>query len=173
MRPSFVGLYLRFTFQVNRPGVTILYRHGYYADPTLAPFDRRRLVTTGRVASAARYTQDVHDIPLKATISQQTARQLEATVTIDATPIAFTQDGRLRTASVELALFAVDAGDRPVGQIWKTVALTFTEDRYQEMLRAGVPVNVTVPLTAPARRVKIVAYDYGSDRVGSLLLKLQ
>lgn len=171
-RPTTDGKYRRITVQINRPGLTVLYRHGYYADPELAPFDRQRLMTTGRISAAARYPQDVPDIPMKATVSQKD-QQLEVVVTLDPTPISFSQNGFFRTATLELVIFALDASDRVVGQAAKRVELTYTESRFQKARETGVPLTVPVPLYGAPRRVKIIAYDYAADRIGSVVIKVQ
>src|SRR5207244_1377511 len=59
--------YRQIRVRVNRPGLTVLYRHGYYANPSLAPLDRQHLLTYSRVAAAANYPNPVPDIGLRAT----------------------------------------------------------------------------------------------------------
>jgi hypothetical protein len=53
--------------------------------------------------------------------------------TIDISRVLFTRDGRLRTASIELAAFVLDGHDKEIAHEWKTVVLTFTDERYQEV----------------------------------------
>ena len=55
------GKYRRIAVQVNRPGATVLYRHGYFATADVTPFNRQRIMTFGRVASAAGFPEPVHD----------------------------------------------------------------------------------------------------------------
>jgi VWFA-related protein len=41
--PDQDGKFRRITVKVNRPGLTVLYRHGYYAREQLVPYDRQQL----------------------------------------------------------------------------------------------------------------------------------
>jgi VWFA-related protein len=171
------GKYRRIAVQVNRPGLTVLYRHGYFASAEIAPFNRERILTYGRVASAAGFGDEIHDLRLQASATLPpgggTNREISVTATLDISRVKFTRNGPLNSAAVELAAFALDGKDNPVGHIWKTVTLTFSDDRYQEFLRSGVPVTVQVPVTATPKNLKLVAYNYAADIVGSVLIKIQ
>jgi len=177
--PVLDGKYRQIVVRVNRPGVTVLYRHGYYASPEIAPFNRERILTYGRVATAAGFGEEVHDLRLQATATaapppaKNAARDVSVAVTLDISRVKFSKSGGLNTASVELAAFVLDSHDNPLGHVWKTVALTFSNDRLQEFLRTGVQVTVTVPVTGAPKNVKVVAYNYAADLVGSQIVKVQ
>jgi len=59
------GRYRKVTVKVDRPGLTVLYRHGYEASDQLVPFDRQAFLTFNRIIAAALYPDDVRDIKLK------------------------------------------------------------------------------------------------------------
>ena len=59
------GRYRKVTVKVARPGLTVLYRHGYDASDQLVPFDRQAFLTFTRIMSAAQYPEDIRDIGLK------------------------------------------------------------------------------------------------------------
>jgi len=98
---------------------------------------------------------------------------VSVTTTIDISRVVFGRAGRLKTASVELAAFVLSSSDKDLGHEWKTVELTFSDDRYQEYLRSGVPVTLTIPIAGKPKNVKVVVYDYGADLVGSAIIKVQ
>ena len=82
------------------------------------------------------------------------------------------RDGR-NVKSIELAVFLVDDGDRLVGEIWKTVDLTFTDDRLAVIRRDGVPIELTITTSAPPKHAKVIVYDAGDDLLGSAVVKVQ
>jgi hypothetical protein len=175
--PAMDGRYRRIGVRVNRPGLTVLYRHGYYARSAIAPFDLQRMVTYSRVAAAANYAKEVPDIGVRATASMQNivgqplAVLLE--VKIDPSRLAFTKrDGR-NVDSFELAIFCVDGRDALVGQTWQTVELTYTDQRLPAIMREGLTITLTAPVNAPPKNVKVVVYDHGADLVGSVIVKVR
>ena len=74
--------------------------------------------------------------------------------------------------SIELAIFLVDGEDRLVGQTWKTVELTFTDDRFESIMRDGVTMGLAITVTAPPKSVKTVVYDPAADLIGSTIVKV-
>jgi hypothetical protein len=167
----------RIEVRVNRPGATVLFRHGYYARAEPAPFDRQRLMTLGRMMGAADFNQEIHDIRLEAKASMSPASHdapLSVTVdmSLDPSRIAFTKANGRNTASVEVASFCLDGGDHPLGQVWQTMELTYSDDRLDAAKRDGISYKVTIPVRDQAKRVKIVVYDYDADLVGSAIVKV-
>jgi hypothetical protein len=47
------------------------------------------------------------------------------------------------------------------------MALGLDETRYARAIREGIPYSIDVPVTAPARFVKVLVYDYDVDRLGT------
>jgi len=68
-KPELDGKFRKISVKVNRPGVTVLYRHGYSADEDARPLDLRTLLTTSRLASAASGDQQSTDIKIDAKTS--------------------------------------------------------------------------------------------------------
>jgi hypothetical protein len=60
-----------------------------------------------------------------------------------------------------------------VGQTWKTVELTFTDDRFQSVMRDGVTMGLAITVTAPPKSVRTVVYDLAADLIGSAIVKVQ
>jgi VWFA-related protein len=169
------GRYRNIVVRVNRQGVTVLYRHGYYANPTIAPYNRQRVVTYSRIAAAANYDKAVPDIPIKASAranNPTTPTQIDLRLTLDPKPLAFVKENNRNVDAVELAAFCLDDHDRLAGETWKTVQLNFTDERLPVVQREGIPITVTLPIDRVTKTVKIIVYDYRADLVGSLVVKV-
>jgi VWFA-related protein len=174
--PAMDGKYRQIAVRVNRPGLTVLYRHGYFATKTVEAFNLRRITTYSRIAAAANYPRAVSDIKVQATASMPKTAELPLRVLldirIDPARLTFTKRNGRNVKSIELAIFLVDGEDHLVGQTWKPVELTFTDDRFQSVMRDGVTIGLAITVTAPPKSVKTVVYDPAADLIGSTIVKV-
>jgi hypothetical protein len=171
------GKFRTLTVTVKRPGVTVLYRHGFYATEQLVPIDRRQFVTSSRVYAAGKYAPRIEDIKL--TLKQPKvaegggAPEVTFEMHVDLSRVAFTQVNDRYTAKLELAVFYGNAKQVVIGETWRTVDLNVNAANRERLLREGTPVTVTLPLPAGASDVKVVVYDYGSDLLGTAVAKVR
>ena len=169
--------YRRIAVRVNRPGLTVLYRHGYYTnDGPPPPVDRKAYLTNRRIAGAGNYAKDVTDIGVKATASvkkkdQWTEVSLE--VMVDAAHVSFKTAEDRHVATLELAIFAGDDKERIVGQSRHTMDLKLKDETYQRYMREGIPFTITLSAVTKPTYVKVIVYDYTADLVGSTNVKLK
>jgi hypothetical protein len=170
------GKYRHIDIKVSRPGLTVLFRHGYYASEQLVPIDRRNVLTYSRVAAAGDYTNDIKDISftLKATpVTAAGAMSMTVDISIDPARLAFaTVEGR-HVGSVQVAIFCGDKQEKVVGQLWRKVDFQVTDETFQQYKSGGVPFTAHIPISAPAAYVKAILYDYDADLVGSVTVKIK
>ena len=171
--PALDGKYRRITVKVNRPGATVLYRHGYFAEPARAPLDRRRSLTYNRIASAVNYPRDIGDLELSLKTSEVKGSgrvpDFVVDVTIGIANVGLTlEDGRHK-GGLDIAVFCQNANGDGVGDLWQKMDLNLSEATYQRMLREGLPYSGRVTVTGIVKHVKIVVYDYATDRVGTIM----
>ncbi len=174
--PTADASYRQIRVVVHRPGVTVLYRHGYYANPSVAPLDREHLLTYSRIAAAANYPNAVPDITIRAkAIASKPPAAAEVTIdmTIDPSRLAFAKSNGRNVKTLDMLVACLDGRDNLMGEMWKSVVLTFTDERLAAVAQNGVPVTVTVPVNGPSKNVKIILYDYAADLVGSVVVKVQ
>jgi VWFA-related protein len=170
------GRFRRIVVRVNRPGLTVLYRRGYFARDAPPALDAARALTYSRVAAAAAYAEPVPDLAIRATATVDTLdnarRTVHAAIALDLSRLEFEREAGRNTDRLEIALFCLDARDRPVGESWKTVHLNYTDERLQVVRGEGLAVPLSVQTSAPPRNLKVVVYDHGSDLVGSVVVRL-
>ena len=167
------GRFRRITVTVNRKDVRVLYRHGYYARTETTPLDRRAFLTYNRIASAANITEPLQDLKIAATADHAPgSSDLLVHLTLSADRIAFQHEPGRHTASLEIAYFAGNAKQALVGEHWQAVDLDLTDQNYEIFKARGVSYTATVPVKADPAYVKVVAYDYGADALGSALVRL-
>lgn len=175
-KPATDGRFRDIRIQVNRPGVQVQYRRGYFASPRVVPLDRRDFVTFTRIRSAARFGKPIDDIGVTlaaappASPADPTTMRVEVTVTVS--KLSLSTGARGREGSLEVALYVADEKNRPIGEALSRVDLSFTEAAYQRALTSGASFVMPVPLKGVPRRVKAIVYDYGADLLGSVFAEM-
>ncbi len=172
------GSYRKIVVKVARPGVTALFRHGYYGRAVLVPFDREAFLSYSRIASAVAYDGDVHDleVSLKASFVKGEGGAkpgMSVEVRIDLARVKFEEVGDRRVAVLDIAVFCSDAEDDLVGDLWRKMDLNLTEDTYRRLMKDGVTYTALVPVKSRPSHVKVVVYDRGADLVGTKAVTLQ
>jgi VWFA-related protein len=176
IKPELDGKFRKISVKVNRPGVTVLYRHGYSADEDVRPLDLRTLLTTSRLASAASGDQQSRDIKIDAKASVVSGigmRRAVVDMTIDASRITFSTDGDRRVAALDVRVFVGDDKERPIGETSENIDLSVTEAEQQTLIKNGIRYAVRVPITGEPKYAKVVVYDYRADLLGTATIKIK
>lgn len=164
------GEYRTVTVKVNRPDVTVLFRHGYYGRQDLAPFDRHTFIASDRMLAAAGFSREIKDIRLKlkaSLVKGQSGYELQMQVNADPTRLAFTVANGVHVGELDVAVMGANEAGQVVGNSYQRVDLKLTEDDYQRARKDGVPYYLRMPIGAGARTVRVIVYDYKADVIGT------
>src|SRR5688500_9756692 len=139
------GRFRKIEVRVNRPGVTVQVRGGYFGNDQLVPFDRRRFLTHSRVSQAGYYSKPIEDIrvTLKAAVSGAT---VIAEGTIDPSRLSLEAIDGVRGGEVDLAIFVGDRNEELLGEQWQKITVKFGEERFKRAVSGGIPFVVKVPV---------------------------
>jgi hypothetical protein len=175
--PTLDGTYRDVEVKVNRPDVTVLFRHGYYAAAEPEPLELKEFIVKSRVETALAYDNNAKDIPLKVSASllprMGVSAQVRVDVTIDANSLALTlKDGHF-TGQLEVQAYVGDAKQNAIGALGDRIDLDATEVTHAQWLVSGIRRTLRVPYADTPKYVKVIVYDYGSDRAGSFMLTLK
>jgi VWFA-related protein len=165
------GKYRQVAVRVNRPNVRVLHRDGYLGRREIGALDSRSLRATSRMMTAAAASRPITDLRVTANHAvvrmTGTTGQVEMDVRIDLDRVEFGRvDGR-HHASIDIAVFLDGRSDDASGELRHTIELNVTDERLEELRESGVTHTVTVPVTSPPDRAKVVVYDYASDLLGT------
>jgi hypothetical protein len=169
-KPDFDGRYRDISVTVNRPNVTLLYRRGYTARPDAPPVNLRDIITRQRLRDAATLDLAQRDIPLRASASQQRTAdgtlQVRVDLVIDGSPLTLTKEGSKLVGMIDVLILCGDARQEVVGTLDQQMTLGLDDLRYRQAIENGIPYSALIKVNRAATRVKVLVYDYESDRLG-------
>jgi VWFA-related protein len=172
------GRYRAVKVTVNRPGATVLFRHGYFASRTIEVFDRRRVVSDTRIEAAAWRLEDLRELDVRVRTSFVKAAsgrggELVVELSLDTSRLAWSVgEGGLHAASLEVAMYASDIGGdnlKVLGEARRMLNVKLTDETYQQLSRDRFTRVLKLPVTGRPRFAKVIVYDYEADRVGSVM----
>jgi VWFA-related protein len=170
--PVMDGKFRRIAVKVNRGGAVVQFRHGYYARPQPASFDRRQFMIYSRITAAGTYQGEITDLKIQISPSKPDREVMSVAVTIKPDRVAFRSEGGLHLASLEVTMFCGDNKENVVGQAWQTIDLKLKDEAYQRFMQEGAAYIARVPLTGEPKFVKAILYDYSADLLGSVVAKV-
>jgi VWFA-related protein len=156
--------------QVNRKGATVAYRRAYVARTNDVTYDPRESLATTRLMAATNYGGEIPDLPFttrQVDIKVGIQRYVNIDVTIDAGHMRMARRGDDYVAALNFAVLCGDYYGKDIGQLWESRNVFVPSDQIASVAKLGLTVTLKVPVTQPPVYIKVVAYDYGSDLVGS------
>jgi len=164
------GEFREIKVKVNRPGVEVRSRKGYYAlaDTTsAAQKDAERL--TDAIKSPLESTDLGFDVQADGVIVDG-ARQLKVKVTLDANQLRFQQkSGRwIDNITEHWAQFNYE-GEK-ISMNLQTINLKPSQEGYKQLLQEGFSFSETVPVAKGAEEIRLVLRDIGSGAIGSVII---
>ena len=167
--------YRQVQVKVKRPGLTVLYRHGYTATEDTRPVDVRQLLTMSRLNTAASTEEESRDIELQAKASIVSglgvSRRVVVDLTIDPKRLTFGREDDRNVATLDVKAFCGD--NKIVGELDDTLDLRFTDADFQRVLKSGIRTTIRVPINGDPKYVKVLVYDFRADLLGTTTVKLK
>jgi hypothetical protein len=162
---SWDGRFRAVEVRVKRSDATVLVRRGYRRVQTPPGFDRRGFVTVGRLQAAGQFRREVGDIKIKASFRVRES-ELNVQGTINLSKIPLEVAGGLHTGLLHVGIFCLDSGSNPIGAHVREIPIEITDDQLRQFERHGMPYSLQVPLNRNVSIVRVVVYDYRTDRIG-------
>ncbi|MFN7930390.1 MAG: VWA domain-containing protein [Blastocatellia bacterium] len=157
--------------KLNRPGLQVRTRSGYYGIPE----------TAARAVPQTREQQILHalyspfgarDLSLQMTSfffnAEKGGSFVRSLLYIDASKLKFTDENGKKAAQLELATFTFDENGKAIENRGHAITLNFDEARYQEVLKRGFTYQHDSPITKPgAYQFRMVLRDTTAEKLGA------
>ena len=172
------GKYRNLTVKVNRPGLNVSYRRGYYARQSLQPYDPKAFQTYSRIVAAANYDQEIRDIAVKAEASPAPVvagqqREMQLRVVIDPSRVPFTEENGFHKATIDLTIFYGGPRSGSLGDTWRTLKLNVPGSEWEQARKDGIVYTLRLPAVASGDFYKVIVYSYDADLLGMTEAKIR
>jgi len=161
---------------VNRKNVTVAHRRAYAARPDSGTYDPRESLATTRLVSATSYGQEINDLKMSTKlldVKEGKEHVVNVEVTVDGSRVRLARKGADYIAALNFVVYCGDYYQKPIGELWEAKDIIVPASRFEEIKRTGLTVTLRVPVKQPPVYVKVIAYDYGSDLLGSQMKRMR
>jgi VWFA-related protein len=166
------GTFREINVKVNRPGISLRYRGGYFATPegTDAAAQQKQVL-----ADAVRSPIQLIDLGLEVHVEPVDApggHQLKVEIRVSPDQMHFEQNGDRWTDSVEVVWVELSADGHFLARGAHTLAVKPAQTGYDDILRDGLSFSEHVSVKSDAVEMRLVVRDAGSGATGSVNIPL-
>ncbi len=168
------GKFREIKLKVNRPGVEVRYRKGYYAYPENPTDPRLRRALLSEAASSPLASTGLG--LLAAVASPATAEDPHARIRVvmDAHEVGFGRNAEgIYQAALDILVVVFDEQGKALHQVTRTMQLNLEEATFSQLLKTGLALNVDSETPVKAGRVRVIAHDVASGLIGSVDVPLK
>jgi len=166
------GEFREIKVKVNRPGLEVRSRKGYYAIADTASVSEK---SAEKLAEAIRSPLESTDLGFDVQadgFDVAGVRQLKVKITLDPNQLRFQQHGIRWTDNISEAWVQFNAEGQQVGAKSQTINLKPTQESYKQLLQQGLSFSESVVLEKDAAEVRVVLRDAGNGAIGSVIIPL-
>jgi VWFA-related protein len=166
------GTFHTIKVEVNRPGVDVRFRMGYFAIPD-ASTDPLRVEQMMQDAMSSPF-QDT-DLELTVETHPGTAngmRQISVRIGVDSNRLHFKKTGDLWMDDLQIVWLQFAADGKPTSARTQSLTTSLTPEEYSQNQRGEVKITRDVPLKNEATKLRIVVRDVSTGTIGSVDIPL-
>ncbi len=166
------GTFHTIKVEVNRPGIDVRFRMGYFAIPD-ASTDPLRVEQMMQDAMSSPF-QDT-DLGLTVETHPGTVsgtRQISVQIGIDSNRLQFKKTGDLWLDDLQIVWLQFAADGKPASARTQSLTTSLTPEEYLQNQRGEVKITRDVPLKNEATKLRIVVRDVSTGTIGSVDIPL-
>lgn len=169
---KFDGRFRQIKVSVNRPGVQLFYRRGYYALPDEPLDDAHR---QSAISAAARSPLDLTALGFTAEVGKPAAASPQRMVSldVDTNSILLEQQQEAWAGGVDVVFAQLDAVGNIITSIGRMVPLKLTADQRAQLPKDGLVLNAPLAIDPKCEQLRIILRDLNSGALGTLTIPLK
>jgi hypothetical protein len=163
------GAYHAIKLEATRPGLTLVYRRGYYTQKEESVYENRKKED---LMEALGTLGNMNQIPMK--LAYNYSRKDDFTYTVSFTTnvnirnLNFFEEDARRKNQVSIILVAFDENDGYVSGVEKAIDFQLLESGYNDLRRLGLTSRVELKLPAGRYKIKTVVRESNQGKMGSI-----
>jgi VWFA-related protein len=164
------GKFHRLRVTTTRPGVTLHYRSGYFAQP---PDYVENLKTSQVWKTALSSPLDATGVGVSVHVEPKVAleaRTMVMEVVVNEADLSLGHEGDRTTGRLEVVLAQYDKEGVPVASETSEVKMDLTRETYSKARKEGLHFGRILPISAKAAEVRVFVRDTKSNAIGSVSL---
>jgi len=155
--------------EVNRPGLKVSFRKGYYAPKEEVTFERQKKED---ILEALQAPGNLNEIPMGLSFNcyqdDETTYVVSFMMKIGIRGLRFLDEDSRHKNLINMVVVAFDETDRYVAGIEKSVDFRLTDSSYAGLLNRGITSRVEFKLPLGRYRIKAVVREASQGKMGSL-----
>jgi VWFA-related protein len=166
------GKFHRIRVTVSRPGVSLHYRSGYFAQP---PDYVENLKTDQVWKTALSSPLDATGVGVSVHIEPKVAleaRTMVMEVVVNEADVSFGHEGDRTTGRLEVVLAQYDKEGNSVATETSEVKMELTRDTYTKVRKEGLHFGRVLPISEKAAEVRVFVRDTKSNAIGSVSIPI-
>jgi len=169
--PETDGKFREIKVKVNRPGLNVRYRKGYFAFADMKANDEKAIKS--EIANAVWSPLDATAVAVNARVDRmKDGNVVSIYVQIDPTSTTLNQDGDRWKGRLDLAFVFKDQEAKQLGGSGDTVEMNLSKENYMKSLKQGIVYHRALAVPPKARSLRIVVRDAPSGMSGSLTVPM-
>jgi VWFA-related protein len=167
------GRFRELSIKLNRPGVHLRYKTGYYAVPANPENDKRNeLLTSDAIRSPLQMIDlglEVHVDPVSSTAAE---RELKVNVRVDPFAMRFVKDGDRWTDGIEVVWVGLTPDGRILSRDKDSIDLHPEQSGYDEIQHAGLSFSEHIRVGSDSAELRLIVRDRNTGSIGSVNIPL-
>jgi VWFA-related protein len=159
----------KLTVRSRRPGVTLRYKEGYFAES-----ERGLTASERRAAAAAALTRvvDATAVPIEAT-AKRTGSDVKLVIALRPDRLALTRSGERWKGAVSLAIrFAKEDGSQTGAGASRRIEFNLSQATYELGKPNGLAYSKVLPIPKDAASIRVLAQNEATGEIGTLKIPL-
>jgi hypothetical protein len=173
--PQLDSKYRNVRVTVNRGDVTVVFRHGYTAAPDIPPADLREILTAQRFREVSATDLEPKDLSVKAEAAEgdPAGKTVNISLLIDGSRLTLEKQGDRWVGEIDLVVLTGTRDQKVTGSVKQRMTLGMDDARYQQATTTGIPYTLTVPVSERSASVKVMVYEFSSDKIGVVVARIK